>query len=58
MNYDIEKIKELRETNEHLRHLNWQIFIGLLFVVPASCFIIWAGMNALALLHEIEKLLK
>lgn len=58
MNYDIEKIKELQSINERLRELNWQMFVALIFVVPASCFVIWAGLNALALLNQIEKLLK
>ena len=61
MNYDLEKLNEIRALRREMNRLNWWVwFVSLFFVIPACTFVIWFSVSwvsfSLSVGKDLEKM--
>lgn len=55
MNFELEKLNELKAIRKELSSLTWMFFVSLFFIIPACIVIIWIGANLFVAGVELSK---
>ena len=58
MNYDLEKLNELRSIRKEVSSLTWMVFGSLFFIIPACIAIIWFVGSIIYADHQFDEMLK